>query len=127
MKDYGVYVDAGRDGTKRRNRTKKSVLLSKSNKGRFPNLSALRKWVDKKPIRTRNLKTNQFIKRTPAAVDSMVYAIGRKIQRQGIEPTLFFSEPFTKHYGKLPDTLLQAVSKQVDDALKMNQDIKIEI
>ena len=99
MEEYGEYVDKGR----------------KPGKGAPPEV--IQRWVREKPIRPRN-KNGGFKKVTDASVNSLAYLINRKIKREGIEPTNFFSEPFEAQFNKLPDDLIEAFALDIEDFLK---------
>ena len=108
MEEYGAYVDSGRDGTMKRRRTKRGIITTPNN-GRFPNIKAIRQWINDKPIRPRNLKTNKFVKKTDRTLNSMAFLIGRKIKEQGIEPTYFLSDAIRKYEDELSSNVAEAV------------------
>ena len=116
MEDYGAYVDSGRDGEKRKWRGKRGLIQRKNNP-KFPPLSAIKKWINDKPIRPRNLKTNQFVKKTPKAINSMAYLIGRKIKREGIKPTYFFSDAVRKYEDQVGKELVESVWKDFEQKI----------
>lgn len=103
MEEYGQWVDQGR----------------KPGKGAPPEV--IRQWVREKPIRPRN-KNGGFKKVTDASVNSLAYLINRKIKREGIKPTHFFSEPFDKAFQELPDDLIEAFALDIEDFLKFATD-----
>lgn len=117
MEDYGVYVDSGRDGTKQKWRTKKG-LLGKSNTPAFPNVGAIKQWINDKPLRPRDLKTGQFAPKNKKTLDSMSFLIGRKILEKGIKPTYFFSDAlrkYNKNFGdKVVDALINDFQAKID-------------
>ena len=103
MEEYGQWVDQGR----------------KPGKGAPPEV--IRQWVREKPIRPRD-KNGGFKKITDASVNSLAYLINRKIKREGIKPTNFFSEPFEAQFDKLPQELIEAFALDVEDFLKFTTD-----
>lgn len=96
MEEYGENVDKGR----------------KPGKG-IP-VKALMSWIKSKPIRLRDLETGSFIKSTKSRLNSLSFLINRKIKKEGIEATNFFSEPFEKEFKKLPDQLLKSFGDDLD-------------
>jgi len=96
MEDYGEYVDKGRRA------------------GSQPPSAPILKWIKKKPIRLRNLKTGSFVKQTESKLKGLAFVIARKIKRVGIKETLFLTEPFEKEFKNLSDDLLNAFDLTID-------------
>jgi len=65
MSGYAEYINEGTKG------------------GKFPNLDNLIGWARAKNIRPKNAK-GQFTKITPSSFNSMVYRIGKSIEKKGI-------------------------------------------
>jgi len=99
MEHYGTYVDQGR----------------KPGKG-IP-IAAMQRWIQKKPIRLRDLETNQFIQATPKKLESLGFLLNRKIKKEGIKKTEFLSKPFKKEFKKLKDDILEAFGKDLEEEL----------
>ena len=122
MEDYGVLRDAGQLGHKKKilKGGNKSIFLprGKGFTSKFPKVSAIEEWVKKKPIRVRDLKTNQFVTATPQRLKSLSFLIGRKIFNEGIQPGLFFSDAWNKEYKDLPDKLIQAFSEDIEEIIE---------
>lgn len=55
--------------------------------GTFPNLDALKKWIQIKPVIPTPNKNG-----TIPSIDSLAYLIGRKIERVGIEPKYYLNK-----------------------------------
>jgi len=115
MEDYGKFVDSGRDGTKKRNRSK--GILKSRNRGVGIPRSKLRQWIRQKPIRVRDLTTGELVRRTPARTKSQMFLINRKIREQGTPATLFLSEPFEEEFKSLPDEVVEAYGLEVEQFL----------
>ena len=99
MAHYGQWVDQGR----------------KPGKG-MP-VKELQKWIRIKPIKPRDLKTNKWIKATPAAINTLSYLINRKIKTFGIAPTYFFSDAFDKYFSQLERGIDGAIELDLDSTL----------
>lgn len=97
MEDYGHFQDKGVDGLVKKHGSEYSFR-----KG-YPSrqmLASLDKWIVRKGIAPRNSKGN-FISR-----QSLKFAIAKKIFRNGIKPSLFFTKPFEKAFNRLPIELI---------------------
>mgnify|MGYP003631069922 FL=1 len=99
MEDYGTYVDKGRM------------------KGSMPPTAPILKWIKKKPIRLRDLKTKSFVKQTESKLKGLAFVIARKIKEKGIKETLFLTAPFEQEFKKLSDDLLDAFNLDIDTLL----------
>lgn len=96
MLDYGIFQDKGVSGKFKKYNTDFSY------KSKMPPSKAFDKWIVRKGIAPRNEK-GQFISRK-----SLSFLIARKIFREGIKPSLFFTKPFEKAYDRLPDEIIEA-------------------
>jgi hypothetical protein len=96
MLDYGIFQDKGVSGKVKKYNTDFSY------KSKMPPSKVFDKWIVRKGIAPRNEK-GQFMSRK-----SLSYLIARKIFREGIKPSLFFTKPFEKAYDRLPDEIIEA-------------------
>ena len=103
MNDYGVHMDRGVMGNKRRilKYWNKSIFLPRGRGygNRMPPVAKIQTWMNKKGV-----KGNPF-------------PIARNIQRRGVAPTLFFTDAFKKYEKDLPDDVLLGFDKQVEELL----------
>ena len=111
MEDYGVDIDRGVMGSKRRilKFWNKSIFLPRGNGwkyaikkgggGQSQMFKSIEKWQSAKPV-----KGNTF-------------AITRSIQLRGITPTLFFTDAFNKYEKMLHDDVLIGFGEDVEDKL----------
>lgn len=99
--DYFPYVEEGRKP------------------GKMPPISKIAKWIRIKPIKLRDLKTGQFIKKDKSNVNSVAYLIARKIGAYGVEPTWFFRDAFKMHYKRINKDIIAAYAKDVEKFLKI--------
>ena len=106
MVDYGIYKDEGVDGTKK----KWNSRFSYKRKG--PPTRALNDWIRRKAIRGRG-KDGRFITN-----ESLAWLISRKIKRDGLKPTKFFSNAFEKNFIRLSDDIIEAFGLDVDTFLE---------
>ena len=96
MLDYGIFQDKGVSGKVKKYNTDFSY------KSKMPPSKVFDKWIVRKGIAPRNEK-GQFMSRK-----SLSYLIARKIFREGIKPSLFFTKPFEKAFDRLPDEIVEA-------------------
>jgi len=96
MLDYGIFQDKGVSGKFKKYNTDFSY------KSKMPPSKVFDKWIVRRGIAPRNEK-GQFMSRK-----SLSYLIARKIFREGIKPSLFFTKPFEKAYDRLPDEIIEA-------------------
>ena len=121
MEDYGKHVDAGVVGKKRRilkNWNKSVFNRGKGYNAKMPPVDKIKKWINDKPIRPRDLVTGRFVQKTDKKLNQMAFLMSRKIYLYGKQPTLFFSTPFTEEFAKLPDDVLNAFSDEIDKTLE---------
>ena len=88
--DYAEFIEQGVKGsTSTYNTAKKSPFKFKSQ-----NLArgVVEEWINTKPIKLRDLKTNRFISPTEAAKKQAAYLIGKSIANKGIAPRHFFKD-----------------------------------
>lgn len=103
MQDYATFVDKGVSGTK----TKYDTPYSYTDK--MPPPSALDKWTVKKGIAPRDDK-GRFIPRK-----TLQFLIARSIYRDGIKPSLFYTEPYHKYLKNISKRLEKSYRVDVRD------------
>ncbi len=121
FEEYGMSVDAGVMGSKNKRIMKgwdKSLFKRGTYRSKKPPFSAIRKWIDDKPIKPRSLSSGRFISTKGNVKDKMAHAIRQSIFLNGKQPTLFFSNPFNDEFKKLPGDILGAFGKDIDNDLK---------
>jgi hypothetical protein len=106
MEDYGEYQDRGVSGFLKKYDTPFSY------RDKRPPLSALDKWIVRRGIAPKDEK-GRFMSRK-----SIQFLISRKIFFEGIEPSLFFTEPFEKAFKGLPNEIVEAFGLDVETFLK---------
>jgi hypothetical protein len=103
MLDYGLTVDKGR----------------KAGKG-IP-MQPLIDWINKKPLKIRDLETGSFIKKTASRVRGLAYVISRNAKENGIAPTNFFTDAFEsqqeKYYNDIQEAIAQDQINYIDTQL----------
>ena len=104
MDEYGIYQDKGVSGTERKFNTKFSY------KNKMPPIKPLADWAKFRRIRLRN-KKGQFSK---GNYNTIGFLIARKIFKEGIKPSLFFTKPFENAFKNLPDELVNSFGLDVD-------------
>lgn len=125
MEEYGAYIDKGVKG-RNPNKVSKNAKIrgqqapqsefkfgSGKTKGYSKWVSSLELWAKKKNIRFRDSK-GRFKK---GSYKTMAHVIAGNIYNRGLKPTMFLTKPFEKHFGKLPDAVIEAYGLDVDDLL----------
>lgn len=98
MEAYGEWVDKGRKA------------------GKNPPFSAIRKWVEDRRIQFRSNK-GRF-----QTYDQTAWAVVKKIGRDGIEASNFYSRPFQLGYNRLPNELVEAYALDVEEFIEFSID-----
>ena len=97
MEDYGHFQDKGVNGLVKNQGSEYSFRKGYPSRQMLSNLD---KWIIRKGIAPRN-KEGKFMSR-----QSLKFAIAKKIFRNGIKPSLFFTKPFEKAFSRLPIELI---------------------
>jgi hypothetical protein len=92
MLKYGIYVDKGRK------------------RGKGIPMQPLIDWINKKPLKIRDLETGSFIKKTESRVKGLAYVISRNAKRYGIPATNFFTDAYNSQEKKFYDQLQEAIA-----------------
>ncbi|MDB4459752.1 hypothetical protein N9015_01040 [Akkermansiaceae bacterium] len=103
MEDYATFVDKGVSGTKIKYDTPYSYT------DKMPPPSALDKWTVRKGIAPRDDK-GRFIPRK-----TLQFLIARSIYRDGIKPSLFYTEPYHKYLKNISKRLEKSYRVDVRD------------
>ena len=99
MANYGVFVDKGVSGIKKKYNTPYSY------KKKMPPTKSLDKWSVRRGIAPRDEK-GKFLPRK-----SVLFAIARGIYYNGMKPSLFLTTPFKRMQKELPVTLATAFTE----------------
>ena len=75
---YASFIHDGVNGTQI------SVGSTYSFKGKFVNIGAIRKWIERPAFRLRNPKTGAFIEKNEKNINRATYLISRSIAKKGI-------------------------------------------
>ena len=132
MEDYGELRDSGQLGKNRKILKGWNKSIFKRGKG-FTNLApkvkAIDKWIKDKPIKARD-KNGSFIPRfftisrgpnkgkQGDRLKTVSYLIGQKIQKEGIQPGLFFSSAWDKQFTDLPEDVAEGFAEQIDKLME---------
>lgn len=103
MLPYGVFQDVGVKGTEKGRSLRGYAYKSKGGKQGLkgmPPPKAFDKWVVRKGIAPRD-KKGRFMSRK-----TLTFLIARKVFKEGIQPSLFFTRPFDKYFKRLPPELI---------------------
>lgn len=116
--DYAAFIEQGVHGsTSSYASAKKSPFkFKKQNLAR----GVVEEWINNKPIKLRDLKTNQFISPTEQAKKQAAFLIGRSIANKGIAPRHFFKNAIEETKKRFVVDLAQGMIK---DTFKTFKDI----
>lgn len=103
MEDYATFVDKGVSGTKIKYDTPYSYT------DKMPPPSALDKWTVRKGIAPRDDKGRFMPRKT------LQFLIARSIYRDGIKPSLFYTEPYHKYLKNISKRLEKSYRVDVRD------------
>ena len=92
MLDYGLTVDRGRA------------------KGKGIPMQPLIEWINKKPLKLRDLETGNFIKKTASRVRGLAYVISMNAKKNGIKPTNFFTDAYESQEEKFYQAMQEAIA-----------------
>ena len=104
MLEYGLTVDQGRK------------------KGKGIPLAPLIQWINKKPLKIRDLKTGSFLKKTPARVKGLAFVISRNAKKNRIKPTNFFTEAYESQEEKFYQQMQEAIAQDNIDFISSQLD-----
>ncbi len=117
MEAYGQYQDAGvngKSGKILKNWNKSVFLRGSGYKSKMPPFDPLYKWVKKRRLNLRDSK-GRFSK---GGQKTLAFLIQKKIYKDGIQPSLFFSKPFNAAYKSLPNELIEAYGIDIDKLIQ---------
>jgi len=111
MDEYGKFIDKGVKGVSSSVKAPNSPYKFGTGTGKKGGLtSGVDGWVKRKRIQFADKKTGKFMSYKQTA-----YLIRNSIWNKGIETTNFFTKPFEDAFKRLPDTLINAFSLEVDN------------
>ena len=103
MLDYGKFQDKGVNG---KDRSYGSIYSFRNKK---PPMQPLADWAKARNIRLRDEK-GRYKKGNYRTIG---FILQRSIYEKGIKPSLFFTKPFEKAWGLLPDQIIEAYGKDM--------------
>lgn len=84
------------------------------NPGRFPNIDAIRQWIQVKPV----IPTVQSNGKVPT-LNQLTYLISRKIARDGIEPKYYLNKTLDEiDLTPLEEGITRSLAQQLDNELR---------
>ena len=82
--------------------------------GTFPNIDAIRKWIQVKPI----IPTTQSDGKIPT-IEQLTFLISRKIARYGIEPKYYLNDTLDElDLTPLEEGITRSIEQQLDNSLR---------
>lgn len=110
--EYGEFQDRGVKGSDPTASHKMREFTPFKFTSKMPPFKDLRKWVGQRGFQFRDRATGQF-----QSYDQTARTIQRSIYRKGIPQTLFFTKPFKRNFKKLPEDILEAFGRDVEQFL----------
>ncbi|QDP50504.1 MAG: hypothetical protein Unbinned92contig1002_1 [Prokaryotic dsDNA virus sp.] len=109
MNTYGLFVDKGVSGTKRRVNSPYSFKSKGGKQGLkgMPPPSKFDQWTVRRGIAPRD-KKGRFLPRK-----SVDFAIARSVFERGIKPSLFFTKPFNKFFEGISEGILKEFNTEI--------------
>ena len=104
MLEYGLAVDQGRK------------------KGKGIPMKPLINWINKKPLKIRDLETGAFIKKTKSRVRGLAYVISMNAKKKGIKPTNFFTDAYESSEEKFYLQFQEAIAQENIDYISSQLD-----
>lgn len=84
--------------------------------GTFPNIDGLKRWIREKPITLKDF-SGKSLKDTESNVASIAYLIGRKINKDGIQPASYIREVVERAFENIVEGMLPPLTKDVKEKL----------
>lgn len=113
MEDYGTFIDKGVKGVSSSAKAPNSPYKFGTGTGKKGGLTnGIDKWVTRKRIQFKDRKSGKFM-----SYKSTAFLIRNSIWNKGLETTNFFSRPFEIAFKKLPDTIIEKFSLDLDELL----------
>ena len=82
-----------------------------------PPTKPIEKWLGAKPVRLRDPKTGEFIKKTKARLKSAAFVIAQSIKKRGVPGLAYFSEAFDTMYPRFQSKIAEAIALDALDDL----------
>ena len=120
MSDYGSFLDRGVSGNKKTQSYKnyKGEILKSpfAYTSKQPPADILAKWISKKRIKGRDVKTGRFISNL-----SLAFIFAKKIKRDGIKSLSFFQKPLGLGMKQFGQHLLGAIAEDIKNSISKTQ------
>lgn len=115
---YADFIEEGVHGSTSsyRSAKKSPFKFKKQNLAR----GVVEEWINTKPIKLRDLKTNQFISPTEKAKKTASFLIGRSIANKGIAPRHFFKDAIEETKNRF---VMDLANGMIRDTFKTFKDI----
>lgn len=88
---------------------------------RQPPTEPILKWIKDKRIKPRDLKTNKFIKTTPANQRALAFLFARSIGKKGIPPFPFYKQAIEEEFDIRGEEFQSAIMREVDLRMKKSR------
>ena len=111
--EYGDFIDKGVKGSKSTYAESRNSPYKYSGTKKMIPTKALDQWVIKRKLKGIRDDKGRFIPRK-----TLKYIIAKSIYQKGIKATLFFTKPFERAYENLPEDLMEAFAKDINENLK---------
>lgn len=109
MEEYGEFQDRGVKGAKTGKAPNQKEFTPFKFTTKAPPFRPLRDWVAKRRFQFRDRDSGKF-----KSYDQTARLIQQSIFKKGIPQTLFFTKPFKRQFGNLPDDIIEAFGNDVE-------------
>ena len=108
---YAKFIHYGVSGTQ----VKRDTPYAFTTKA--PPTKPIEKWLGAKPVRLRDPKTGEFVKKTKARLKSAAFVIAQSIKKRGVPGLAYFSEAFDTMYPRFESKIAEAIALDALDDL----------
>lgn len=94
--------------------------------GSFPPVEPIAQWIKQKPLKIRDLKTGQFLKKPTNnkayenQINGLAFVIARSIAKRGQRPTNFYSEAYYAKENQYADLIGQQLADENTEYIAFN-------
>ena len=108
---YAKFIHYGVSGTKKKRNTPYKFTT------KAPPTKPIEKWLGAKPVRLRDPKSGEFVKKTKWRLKSAAWVIAQSIKKRGIPGVAYFSEAFETMYPRFQSKIAEAIALDALDDL----------
>lgn len=87
-----------------------------------PPRKSILEWMRVKPVRLRNPQTGEFIKQTPARMNSAAFLIARSIKKKGIKGIFYWQEGYRTQIDGFIEDIMDAMARDIAEDMLQSMD-----